>query len=414
MRTRITIAVGLMLVGSAARVGAQDVVWRAAKPTAPGAAITLGQPTRLTSGGARGEVETPARVVRGQIGEPPPPPAFPGGGPPVYPVPNSVDLYNKGMVNNDADLGGFWTRVGDKMKQSWDDVVGGVPGAFQSGPTRAMFQSDHDFDVFSSPVTNPFFFEDPRSLTEVRPLFIWQKTSSNNPVWSGGNNFHFAVRGSVAITPHISFVVSRLGFTSINPSTGTPEIESGTGFSEILLGPKITFIRSETSGTVAAFGLTFDIPAGSSSVLQDTGSLSLVPYFSIAQNFGKSSYGSFNFMNTTGYSFRTDSTRTEAFYSSFHLDYEIGKRFYPMIEANWRHYTRQGGARALTFEGNDLANFGSTSLAGRDELTLALGGRIKLNNYIWWGLAAEFNVLSNGDGRHMDQFRLTTDLIFRY
>lgn len=412
MRTRITIGIGLLLVGALANVHAQDVSWRAAKPAPTSATITLGQPTRLP------EDDAPAptlRVVRGQIGEPPPaPPAFPGGGPPVYGVPNSADIYNKGMPNNDADLGGFWSRTGDKFKRCWDDVTGGVSGAFQGGTQRQPFQSDHDFDIFTSPVTNPFFFEDPRASTEIRPFFIWQHTPGANPVWSGGNNFDYGVRGSVAFTPHISLVFSRLGFTSINPRTGTPDIQSHSGFSEVLLGPKITFLRSETSGTVAAFGLTFDIPAGSSSVQQHTGHLMLVPYFSIAQNFGKSIYGSFNFMNTTGYTFRTDNTRTEAFYSSFHLDYEIGKRFYPLIEANWRHYTRNGGANAINFEGSDLANFGAQNISGQNELTLAIGGRIKLNNYITWGLATEFNVLSNSSGRHLDRFRLTTDFIFRY
>ena len=32
--------------------------------------------------------------------------------------------------------------------------------------------SDHCFDRFISPLSNPFFFEDPRSLTEVRGIFI--------------------------------------------------------------------------------------------------------------------------------------------------------------------------------------------------------------------------------------------------
>jgi len=258
-------------------------------------------------------------------------------------------------------------------------------------------------------VTNPFFFEDPRALTEIRPVFIWQVTPSANPVFAGSNNFHYAVRGSVAITPHISFVFSRFGFSTLNIAG-----ESETGFSEVLLGPKITFLRDESCGTVAAIGLTFDIPAGSESVAQDTGSLALVPYFSIAQNFGKNPYGSFNFMNTTGYTFRTDGARSEAFYSSFHLDFEIAKRFYPMIELNWRAYTRNGSERPFNFEGNDLVNFGSTSIAGRHDLNLAIGGRIQLNNCIWWGIATEFNVLSNSDGRHLDRFRLTTDFIFRY
>ncbi len=413
MRIQNTIAIGLVLVCATTGVQAQDVVWRAAKPASVNQpSITVGRPTRLEAS----EVSpSEPRVVRGQIGEPAiPPPPFPGGGGTVAPVPSSADLYNKGMVNNDADLGGFWTRTGDKFRRCWEDVSGGVGGAFQTTPQRAMFQSDHEFDVFTSPVTNPFFFEDPRSLTEIRPFFIWQDTPSANPVWSGGNNFHYGVRGSVALTPHISFVFSRLGFTTIQPSTGTPDIQSNTGFSEVLLGPKVTFIRSETSGTVAAIGLTFDIPCGNANVLQRTGHLGLVPYFSIAQNFGKSSYGSFNFMNTTGYTFRTDNTRNEAFYSSFHLDYEIGKRFYPLVELNWRYYTRNGGNQALNFDGNDLGNFGSQDVSSLNELTLAVGGRVKLNNWIHWGLAAEFNVLSNSGGRHLDQFRLTTDFIFRY
>jgi hypothetical protein len=383
---------------------------RAARPVSLGkpAPITLGTPTPLA------DDETPPRVVRGQIGQPPPPPTFPGsGGPPVFPAPGGpggVDMYNRGVVNNDADLGGFWTRTGDKLKRCWDDVSGGASGALQG---HQAFQSDHRFDVMTSPVTNPFFFEDPRALTEIRPLFIWQRTPSANPVWNGGNNFEYAVRGSVAITPHISMVFSRFGFTTINPKVGAPDIQPSTGFSEVLLGPKISF-GNEASGSVFALGLTFDIPAGSSKVLQNTGHLMLDPYFSYAQNFGRSTYGSFNFMSTTGYTFRTDNTRSESIYSSFHLDYEIGKRFYPLIEANWRHYTRNGGARALNFEGNDLANFGSQNVSGSNELTLALGTRVVLNKYVTWGIAGEFNVLSNGTGRHLDQFRLTTDLIFRY
>jgi hypothetical protein len=277
-----------------------------------------------------------------------------------------------------------------------------------------MFQSDHEFDCFSSPVTQPFYFEDPRALTEVRPFVIWQNTPSSNPIWNGGNNFHYGVRGSVAFTPHISLVVNRLGFTTLQPDGGVAGFERESGFSEIMIGPKITFIRNETSGTVVAFGLTFDLPVGSSNVFQDTGDFGLVPYFSIAQTFGRSEYGSFNFMNTTGYAFRLDNERSESFYSSFHLDYNIGGRFYPLVEMNWRHYMRNGSVRNINFEGNDLINFGSTGVSGRDELTLAGGTRIVINRYVQWGIALEFNVLNNTDGRHLDRFRLTTDFIFRY
>jgi hypothetical protein len=414
MRTRIVMGMALLLLGSASGGYAQDVIWRAAKPASSNSVVSLGQPTPLS---AAGVPEALPRVVRGQIGDVPPPPAFPGaGGGPVFPSTGGPQMYNQGVVNRDGDVGGFWTRVGDKFQRCWEDVSGGVGGAFQGSPTRQVFQSDRCFEVFSSPVTNPFFFEDPRSLTEIRPVFMWQHTPSANPVWNGGNNFVYALAGSVAFTEHISLVVNRFGFETISPKIGTPDIQSHTGFSEILLGPKLTFLRNETSNTVAAVGLTFDIPDGSGKVLQNTGHLALIPYFSIAQNFGRSDYGSFNFMNTTGYTFRTDNTRTESLYSSFHLDYNVknANRFFPLIEMNWRHYTRNGGARALDFEGSDLANFGSQSVSGLNELTLAIGTRVVITRNIQWGVAGEFNVLNNSTGRHLDQFRLTTDFIFRY
>ena len=414
MRAKIVLGLGLMLVGSASTMQAQEVVWKAANPAQAAASLTLGRPQPVTPAGfvpiasPQDNAEMP-RVVRGQ--SPPPPPAFPGApnsGP--YPVPPGGNPYDYGVVNNDADLGGFWSRVGNKLKHCFSDAG----SAFQPGPGGGMFHSDTACSVFTSPVTNPFFFEDPRSLTEIRPVFMWQHTPSANPVWGGGNNYVFAATGSVAFTPAFSLTLNRIGFDSIHPNIGAPGVQSATGFSEVLLGPKFTFLRNETSGTIAAVGLIFDIPGGSSRVLQDTGHLMLDPYFSIAQNFGRSDYGSFNFMNTTGYTFRTDNTRTEAFYSSFHLDYEIAKRFYPLVEVNWRHYTRSGGAEPFNFEGSDLANFGSRSVNGFNDLTAALGVRIKINDHIHWGIATEFNVLNNAGGRHLDQFRLTTDFIFRY
>lgn len=359
------------------------------------------------------------RVVRGQIPDPPPPP-FPSGGggpaPTFGPTPSSIDIYNRGIVNSNNDLGSFWERFCNKTKRCWDDVIGSAGGAFQPGPDRVMFQSDRKFELFTSPVTNPFSFEDPRALTEIRPIFIWQRTPSTNTAWAGGDNFAIAARGSVAFTPNISLVVNRVGWTFIRPKGNNPDIANANGFSEVHLGPKFTFIRNDVSNTVAAVGLTFQIPTGPERVLQDTGSLSLSPYFSIAQNFWRSEYGSFNFMNTTGYVFRADGQRSESIFASFHLDYDIrnSHRVYPLAELNFRHYTRNGNARDLDFEGSDLGNFGSRSVSGLSEMTLAIGSRFVINNNVHFGIAAEFNVLSNNNGRHLDQFRLTTDLIFRY
>jgi len=345
---------------------------------------------------------------------PPPPPPPPGIASPFpgAPLPGE-DAYNCGIVNTQqGKAGGFFQRAWDGTKKCVGDVTGGIGGAFQPGPTRAMFQSDHAFDVFASPVTNPHYFEDPRSLTEFRPTFMWQSTPDGNPVFSGGNNFFLNLRGSVAITDRISIVLHRAGFVSTDAQTPILDFGNATGLSEVHIGPKFTIIRNDVSNTVAAIGMAFEIPVGSGDVQQDTGSLTLRPYFSIAQNFLRSDYGSFNFMNTTGYAYSTDNQRTDYVYSSFHLDYEIAKRFYPLIEANYVYYTTNGGARAVNFEGGNLFNFGATDISGNSELTIAGGFRYKFTEAVQMGLAGEYGLINTS--RSLDNFRVTVDLIFRY
>jgi hypothetical protein len=375
-------------------------------------------------------------LVRGQSPDlppvtvpPPPPPPPPGpapgpgglSGPAVFPggpLPGlraNEEAYNCGMVTNDAAAGSFWTRCGDRLRRCWGDLSGAVTGGISDMGGRNMFQSDHQFDAFISPVTNPHYFEDPRALTEFRPVFMWQNTRSETPFFAGGDNYFLTLQGRVALTPWISLVVNRLGWTWINPEEPVPGvIEDGSGFSELHLGPKVTFYKSDVTCTVMALGLNFEIPVGSDEVLQNTGDLSLSPYFSIAQRLWSTQYGTFNFMNTTGYSIGVDSARTDFFYLSAHLDFDVldQHRWYPLIELNWTRYTFNGTARSWGFEGSNLFNFGSDGVAGQDDLTLAIGTRYKWSEALQFGIAAEFSVL--GGNRHMDDFRLTTDVIFRY
>ena len=437
MRSRSLGSFGLALALWTSNAAAQDLTWRPARAAAP-AAVTLGRPQPIytdrevqpTSFSApTTTLSQPRPIVRGQNPEvpavtvpPPPPPGSPGGfgGPAVFPggpagptrgLGAGEEGYNCGIVNNNADLGGFWTRCGDKFKRCWSDVTGAVGSGFDG---RALFQSDHKFENFISPVSNPIFFEDPRALTELRPVFIWQRTRDTNPVFAGGDNFFFTLQGRVAFTESISLVVNKLGWTWTNPDGPPAGIEDTSGFSELHLGPKFTFLRSDVSNTVAAVGLNFEIAAGSSGVAQNTGNLSLSPYFSIAQNFWRTNYGSFNFMNTTGYSLGIDSKRSDFLYASFHLDFDIleAHQFYPLVELNWTRYVFNGSERPFGFEGSNLFNFGSMGVAGHSDLTLALGARYKFSEVLQFGLAGEFSLL--GGSRHMEGFRLTADMILRY
>jgi hypothetical protein len=285
------------------------------------------------------------------------------------------------------------------------------------------FQSDHAFDSCSctgdliSPVTSPFLFEDPRALTEVRPIFFYQTAPNRNAAFSGGSSEFYGIQARLAFNDRWSLVLSELGVVSIQPHDSDVGLTDHTGFAEIKIGPKWTFYRNEQAGGVAAFGTTFEIPAGSSGVFQDTGNLSINPYLSYGQTFGRSSYGTFNFMSTIGYEFSIDDKRTDYIHTHLHLDYDVANlhRIYPLIELNWMHTTAFGKEHSFVgTEGGDLINFGSESYDGkRDLVTLAVGARYKFgsSDHYQVGTAFEFPLT---DRKDIEAFRFTLDFIIRY
>ena len=350
-------------------------------------------------------------IIRGQIPDQTSPTlAPPSGGFPTTPE----ERYNAGVVINNGPIGNgpigpsnggsFWGQCGEFFNNCGQAMTAG---------NRNLFQSDHCFDNFISPVTNPFYFEDPRSLTEIRPIFMYQSTPGSNYIFHGGDIEWFGMQARLALTERLSFIMSEFGFIWLEPHNHINGFDSHTGFSELHLGPQYTFIRSEDTGTLLAGGLQFAIPSGPSKVFQDTGSLSLVPYFSLGQNFWRTSFGSMNFLNTTGFSIGMDSQRSDYLFSSFHLDYDLfnAHKIYPLIELNWFHYTASGNYRPVTFEGRDLVNFGAHNVSGSDNLSFAFGARYKFCEWAQTGIAAEFPLTSP----HMlMDFRLTLDFILRY
>jgi hypothetical protein len=139
-----------------------------------------------------------------------------------------------------------------------------------------------------SPVTNPFYFEDPRALTEVRPIFMYQSIPGSNPA-ATGNMFWYGTQLRAAFTEKLSLTINKLGGISATGSSYPPLDPSAfdsNGFSEFWITPKWTFYRDERSGTVAAAGMQLQIPT-TSNVYQNTGNLGLTPFASVGQTFGR-------------------------------------------------------------------------------------------------------------------------------
>lgn len=301
------------------------------------------------------------------------------------------------------------TRRSDQLGDKIDDILGGKGGFFNRD--RGLFKSDCEFDNFVSPVTNPFLFEDPRSLTEIRPIFIYQKIPNSAGLFNGGSAWFVGTQGRLAITNRLSLVVNKFGLTGFSPGTGST-VDDSFGFAEIHLGPKFVVYRDPETKTLLTLGGTFQLPSGSSRAFQDTGRLSIVPYLSAGRRLFETRFGTFNGLASSGYSFSTNNARSDYFYASGHLDFDIGNkgRIFPLVELNWIRYTSDGTSTNLGVEGRDLANFGSQR-KGTGLLTIAAGARVKLADRWEAGGAFELPLVGTRDAF---DYRFTFDVIWRY
>jgi hypothetical protein len=293
-------------------------------------------------------------------------------------------------------------KFGDKLRD-WL-----APG----GGRDTWLFSDHAFDQFATPISNPFLAEDPRSLTEVRPIFLYQNVPSPQPNFQGGNVFFFGGRASIALSERFSFTVNKLGGIAIGAKNKAFR-DSEFGFAELWFGPKFTFYRDPQGGTLAAAGAVFQLPSGPAKVFQDTGNYSIAPYVSVGKSLWEfRELGTFNGILNAGYTFAGNRERSEYFYATAHLDFDVrnNHRLYPVAELNWFQYTRSGTTQSVSGEGHDLINFGSRS-RGASLVTGAVGARYKITEAAQIGAAFELPLIGNKD---VFQYRFTMDVIFRY
>ncbi|MBX3401654.1 MAG: hypothetical protein KF873_23235 [Gemmataceae bacterium] len=293
-------------------------------------------------------------------------------------------------------------KFGDKLRD-WL-----APG----GGRDTWLFSDHAFDQFATPISNPFLAEDPRALTEVRPIFIYQNVPSPQPNFQGGNIFFFGGRASIALTERFSFTINKLGGLALGAKNKSFR-DSEFGFAELWFGPKFTFYRDPQDGTLASAGAIFQLPSGPAKIFQDTGNFSIAPYVSVGKTLWEfRELGSFNGILNAGYAFAGNRERSEYFYATAHLDFDVrnNHRLYPVAELNWFQYTRSGSTQSVSGEGHDLFNFGSKS-RGASLVTGALGARYKITEAAQIGAAFELPLIGNKD---VFQYRFTMDVIFRY
>lgn len=262
-------------------------------------------------------------------------------------------------------------------------------------------QSDHCFDDFISPMTNPVFFEDPRTLTEARLIFLNHALPSS----LGGQNVQvYAMQLRAALTERLSLIATKDGFiVSQNPAL------LNDGWADINAGLKYNLWRDPCSQTLLSVGATYEASFGTPQARQGNGDGVFHLFASGAAEFGDGAH----WITGSGFRLPADTkAENQVWYWSNHLDKKIGdSSVYLFGETNWYHYMSSATAFGLPVEGGDLFNLGSVGIGGNDLVTGAVGLKIKPSPQTEIGLAWE-TYLSDRQGIMKD--RLTVDWILRY
>ena len=263
-----------------------------------------------------------------------------------------------------------------------------------------MLPSDHCFDRFVSPLSNPFFFEDPRSLTEVRGIFI----DNGMPNTIAGGDVHvWAAQYRGRLTHRMSVIVPRVGYLQVNQTANVH-----TGFPSAPVGLKYNFLRDVDRQLLVSAGLTYFIPPNING-FPPTGSGD----FHFFLTGGKEIFGRGHWLSATGFRIPTNNNwGTQMWYWSNQWDYEVVNHWYGLFGVNWFHWMRNSNNNFTgPIGGLDLINLPAGGVAGSDVVTGMVGVKWKPSGNVEVGTGYEFPFTQNGD---ILRNRLYVDFILRY
>ncbi|QDT63485.1 hypothetical protein [Calycomorphotria hydatis] len=279
-------------------------------------------------------------------------------------------------------------------------------GGLGCGLLSLIQPSDHCFDDFISPMINFTHFEDPRTLTEIRPIYVHH----NVPGSLGGGNIHLAAcQIRVALSKELSIIAVKDGYIW-DETNGTLGGLLDDGWADMTAGLKYNLLRDECSGTLVSAGLTYEIPLGSQRALQAQGDGVFHVFGTMGQRFCD---GNAHIISEVGYRFPLDSSaQTTALHWSNHFDVRLMDKFYLVTEFAWWHWLDDAGnGLPLGVGGQDLFNLPANNVAGNDLVTQNVGVKVKPNKHMEVGLAYEFPITGFKD---VINERIQLDVILRY
>lgn len=268
-------------------------------------------------------------------------------------------------------------------------------------------RSDQAFRDFISPASNVLFFEDPRTLTELRVHFVNQWIPGNNAVFQGGNAQFLAAQVRVALTQRLSIIATKDGYIWLNP--GNAGLADSEGAADVAAGLKYNLIRNPDSQTIVSLGGTVELDTGAHRVFQGSGN----GEFHLFSTAGQEFFGGLAHWNMAGgLRLPSDTTaRSMMAYSSNQWDVKLTDRLYFLTGINWFHWLKSGNNLPVNFEGMDLFNLGASDVAGNDIVTSSMGLRYRFGRMNEAGICWELPLTERRD---LLESRLYTDLCIRF
>jgi len=259
--------------------------------------------------------------------------------------------------------------------------------------------SDASFGDFISPISNPVFFEDPRTLTEAKFIFLNHQLPSS----VGGNNVQlYALQLRAALTDRLSIIATKDGYIVSENSV------EGDGWANLSAGLKYNLYKDAAAQQILSVGATFQIPTGTPAALQGNGDGEFDLFATGGLRIGEC----WHLISASGFRLACDpNDQTDSWYWSNHIDRKLTAwGLYGLYEVNWYHWLRSG-PNALPIDGLDLLNLGAKGVAGQNVVTNAVGLKWSPSIAQEIGIAFEFPLTSDRD---LMANRLNFNWILRY
>ncbi|MDR3635380.1 MAG: hypothetical protein P4L84_16365 [Isosphaeraceae bacterium] len=275
----------------------------------------------------------------------------------------------------------------------------------EAAEARAPFESDHAFDGFVGPMTDPIQAKDARSLTEARFVFLNNWAVPGTPVIGKGTYQVYALQLRLALTDRLQIFADKDGIVRFSPNPG----KSVTGLANLAAGAKYVIVRDVENQFLFTGAVQYEPPTGYANIYQHHGSGLLGVYGIFAKQFMDDWHVSGQF----GQNIAVQNQQTGYFYTQLHVDRRFGK-FVPFFETSWFYYNQSAHylPASVGMEGAGFLNLGTSGFTGNSIVTLAPGFKYDVSKHLELGVCYQFPVSDQHKSLYGNQ--LLAEVIFRY